>query len=80
MDDRLLTEAEYNEFQKTIRELREQEAIDGIAELLALQTKKLKDQAIYIQVLEDLAESKREKIEKLEETLTVLEQEVMKLR
>lgn len=79
-DDRQLTRQEWAECEKLIHDSEEQQALLDIAELLAVQTKKIEDQTIYIRVLEDLAVSREEKVKRLEGTLEQLEKEVMKLR
>ncbi len=79
-EDRPLTEKEYAEFKRQVNYAQEQAALEDIAELLAVQDKKIKDQNIYIKVLEDLAVSRQGKLDRLEKVLETLEQEVLKLR
>lgn len=75
-----MTKAEYDEFVQLCDRLEEEEHQYYLAELLAAQDLKIKDQTLHIKILEGLLTEKRDKLVELEETLARLENEIMRLK
>ncbi len=82
-----MTPKEWAAVERQIDEVREQQAIKELGDLLiaqkriiSQQAKELQDKSILINILEDLNTQRNDKLEKLEATLTKLETELAKLR
>ena len=77
MDDRQLTKAEWDEVEKIIRQVEEEEALKEIAARIAQQTIKLEQNRVYIKCLETVNAQLRDKIESLSKDLDKLEKELL---
>lgn len=82
-----MTEAEWAGVEKQINAIKEQEALEELGRMLISQKetihalkKKVKEQALYIKMLDQVGLDRQEKMEKLEETLALLEKELIQLR
>lgn len=79
-DDRLLTEAEYNEFMDDCDRLSLAEDLEQLETVVKAQYEKIEAQRIYIKMLEDMNGDRSDKLLKLQENLEQLEKELIKLR
>ncbi len=82
-----MTEAEWAGVEKQINAIKEQQALEELGQMLITQKdtilslrKKVKEQALYIKMLDQVGMDRQEKLDKLEATLARLEKELLQLR